>query len=220
MQRLSHLTRTLCCSKGWSAFNKFRPVLRRPTIQAKPKLNKPFIPTGATVVSTKTITKEERESELLLLQQTKQKAAEETSVKSTTINDNIDLGAIPLLTSADDVNGFRATQKSKKKGKKGKLLNVNNPPQPVIFNMLEEYDPHRPNDYEQYKEDRKELREKQKRQRDWEKKHQGQSKSRSRSRSWSRSRSRSPASYYDSRSPSPDGKRNLDCFMYTVPLTN
>jgi hypothetical protein len=193
--------------EGWSAFNKFRPVLRRPTIQAKPKLNKPFIPTGATIVSTKTITKEERESEL---QQANQRAAQETSAKPT--NDNIDLGAIPLLTSADDVNGFRATQKSKKKGKKGKHINANNVPQPVIFNMLEEYDPHRPNDYEQYKEERKELREKQKRQRDWEKKHQGRETSRSKSRS----RSRSPASYYDSRSPSPEGNSELLLYIDTM----
>ncbi len=59
--------------------------------------------------------------------------------------------------------------------------------------MLEDYDPHRPNDYEQYKEERRELREKQKRQRDWEKKqaYGRHSKSRSRSRS---------------RSPSPEGK--------------
>jgi splicing factor 45 len=202
--------------EGWSAFNKFKHALRRPTIQAKPKLNKPFIPTGATIVSTKTITKEERESELQQV-----KAAEVASVKpiTTTTKDNIDLGAIPLLTSADDVNGFRATQKSKKKGKKGKLLNANNPPQPVIFNMLEEYDPHRPNDYEQYKEERKELREKQKRQRDWEKKHQGPSTDRSRNRSWSRSRSRSPASYYDSRSPSPEGKSGLLVYIVLM-LTN
>lgn len=70
------------------------------------------------------------------------------------------------------------------------------PPQPVVFNMLEDYDPHRPNDYEQYKEERKDLKEQQKRKRDWERKQdadgsRSRSKSRSRSRSNSGSRSRS-----------------------------
>lgn len=42
-----------------------------------------------------------------------------TSTSSITIQqetktvDNIDLGAIPLLSTPDDVNGFRAVQKSK-----------------------------------------------------------------------------------------------------------
>ncbi|KAI7904650.1 uncharacterized protein BX663DRAFT_484762 [Cokeromyces recurvatus] len=173
---------------GWSAINKFRPVLRKPVIQAKPKLNKPFIPTGATVVSTKTITKEEKERAQL--------EAAKANEQNKAIPSNIDLGAIPLLTSADDVNGFRAVQKPKKKGKKGKQQAQ---PQPIVFNMLEDYDPHRPNDYEQYKEERKELREMQKRKRVMEKRF-----SRSRSRSWSRSpsKSRSPSPY--SRSPSPE----------------
>ncbi|CAO3618817.1 unnamed protein product [Mucor hiemalis] len=152
---------------GWSAYNKFRPVMRRPTIQAKPKLNKPFIPAGATIVSTKTITKEERENQqLAAAEEIKQKKlASETQAKA----DNIDLGAIPFLTSADDVNGFRSIQKSKKKGKKGKAAINNAQPLPTVFNMLEDYDPHKPNDYEQYKEERKELREKEKKKREWEK---------------------------------------------------
>lgn len=58
--------------------------------------------------------------------------------------------------------------------------------------MLEDYDPHRPNDYEQYKEERTELREKQKRQRDWEKRQMYRSSKRSLSRS---------------RSPTPEGKK-------------
>jgi splicing factor 45 len=104
---------------GWSAFNKFRPVIRRPTIQAKAKLNKPFIPAGATIVETKTITKEEREIEQQKReQQAAQAAAAAAAAKATSdptqkATDNIDLGAIPFLTTADDVNGFRANQKSK-----------------------------------------------------------------------------------------------------------
>ena len=82
--------------------------MRRPTIQAKPKLNKPFIPAGATVVSTKTVTKEEREIQQSapIPDHSKQAVPEQQ-------HDNIDLGAIPFLTTADDVNGFRAMQKSK-----------------------------------------------------------------------------------------------------------
>lgn len=85
--------------------------MRRPTIQAKPKLNKPFIPAGATIVSTKTITKEERENQQLAAAEeiNQKKLATEAQAKA----DNIDLGAIPFLTSADDVNGFRSIQKSK-----------------------------------------------------------------------------------------------------------
>lgn len=85
--------------------------MRRPTIQAKPKLNKPFIPAGATVVSTKTITKEERESQQLAA--TEEVAQKKLAAEAQAKADNIDLGAIPLLTSADDVNGFRSVQKSK-----------------------------------------------------------------------------------------------------------
>ncbi|KAG0915128.1 hypothetical protein G6F29_002966 [Rhizopus arrhizus] len=175
--------------KGWSAFNKFRPVLRRPTIQAKPKLNKPVIPVGATVVSVETVSKEKpnnaNTSSITIQQETK-------------AVDNIDLGAIPLLSTPDDVNGFRAVQKSKKKGKKKNA--TNNQPQPIVFNMLEDYDPHRPNDYEQYKEERRELREKQKRQRDWEKKQAYGRHSKSRSRSRSRSPSPEVTRYQDLRS--------------------
>lgn len=96
--------------------------MRRPTIQAKPKLNKPFIPAGATIVSEKTVTKEEKEKELQQQQQQQAAAAAAAASKSNIEaavaqpkNDNIDLGAIPFLTSADDVNGFRANQKSKVK---------------------------------------------------------------------------------------------------------
>ncbi|KAK4519260.1 uncharacterized protein ATC70_009492 [Mucor velutinosus] len=192
---------------GWSAINTFRPVLRRPTIQAKPKLNKPFIPAGATIVSTKTITKEDREKELQMESEAKKASLEEQQKK----NDNIDLGVIPLLTTADDVNGFRATQKaSKKKKKGGKAAAANAPPQPVVFNMLEDYDPHRPNDYEQYKEERRELKEQQKRKREWEKKQDVErswSRSRSPSRSRSSSRSNSPSK---SRSSSPHAHVAVD----------
>ncbi|OBZ91163.1 Splicing factor 45 [Choanephora cucurbitarum] len=178
---------------GWSAINKFRPVLRRPTIQAKPKLNKPFIPTGATIVSTKTITKEEREIE-------KTPVEIENSQKTNSIQ--VDLGSIPLFTSADDVNGFRNTaQYNKKKKKRGKAADAaEQQAQPIIFDMMEDYDPHKPNDYEQYKEERKELREQKKRKREWERKQQEQHNQRQNC-SWSRSRSRSY-------SPSPSRSRS------------
>ncbi|CAO3686526.1 unnamed protein product [Rhizopus stolonifer] len=165
---------TAPASQGWSALNKFRPVLRRPTIQAKPKMNKPVIPAGATVVSIETVSKTKPE-----------KVNHAPAKQETKTLDNIDLGSIPLLSTHDNVNGFRAIQKSRKKNKK---KNANLPPQPIVFNMFEDYDPHRPNDYEQYKEERTELREKQKRQRDWEKRQMY----RSSKRSLSRSRLRSP----------------------------
>ncbi|KAI8390108.1 hypothetical protein BD560DRAFT_379937 [Blakeslea trispora] len=191
---------TTATATGWSAISKFRPVLRRPTIQAKPKLNKPFIPTGATVVSTKTITKEERETAPSVVEpEPKQQKTDQSTVQ-------VDLGSIPLFTSTDDVNGFRNTaQYNKKKKKKGKIADLNEQAQPIVFDMMEDYDPHKPNDYEQYKEERKELREQQKRKREWEKKqqeiqqkqHYDYSRSRSRSRR-SRSRSRSPEPPYHS----------------------
>jgi splicing factor 45 len=77
--------------------------MRKPTIQAKPKLNRPVIPAGATVVSTKVVSKADKNEE------------EKTTNKSQQPASNIDLGAIPLLTSAEDVNGFRAVQKPKVK---------------------------------------------------------------------------------------------------------
>ncbi|KAG1456711.1 hypothetical protein G6F56_006770 [Rhizopus delemar] len=182
---------TAPASQGWSALNKFRPVLRRPTIQAKPKMNKPVIPAGATVVSVETVSKIKPE-----------KANHAPAKQETKTLDNIDLGSIPLLSTHDDVNGFRAIQKSKKKNKK---KNTNLPPQPVLFNMLEDYDPHRPNDYEQYKEERTELREKQKRQRDWEKRQMYRSSKRSLSRSRSPTPEEKSPRHHDSynRAPSP-----------------
>lgn len=191
---------------GWSAINTFRPVLRRPTIQAKPKLNKPFIPAGATIVSTKTITKEDKEKELQIESEARKVSTEE---QKKNVPDNIDIGAIPLLTTADDVNGFRATQKSNKKKKKGAA--AAQPTQPIVFNMLEDYDPHRPNDYEQYKEERKDMKEQQKRKREWERKQHTND-------SWSRSRSRSPRSRSRSSSRSRSRSRTASPERNVLPL--
>ena len=125
--------------------------MRKPTIQAKPKLSRPNIPAGATIVSTTTVNKESL-SEPTLPPVVKEKKPMASLPRQ--------LNNIPYFSTTDDVNGFKASQ-PKKKGKKGRKQEQ---PQPVVFDMNEDYDPHRPNDYEQYKEERKQLREEMKRQ--------------------------------------------------------
>jgi len=63
--------------------------MRKPTIQSKPKIHKPFIPVGGKIVST-------------IPAQTYQAAQSETTPPSVTQQANVVL----LKTSIDDVNGF------------------------------------------------------------------------------------------------------------------
>ncbi|KAG0172582.1 hypothetical protein DFQ30_010108 [Apophysomyces sp. BC1015] len=154
---------------------------------------KPVIPAGATVVSTTTVGKEQLSTT----------EAPSSTIKAATpvpaAGPNI--GTIPYLTSSDDVNGFRTVQQSKKKGKYKGKQNTNQPP---VLVLSEDYDPHRPNDYEEYKEERKRLRDEKRRR-------QQQEKSRQRRYSDdSRSRSRSPSPYsdYSSRSQSRSRSRS------------
>ncbi|KAG2228245.1 hypothetical protein INT45_011037, partial [Circinella minor] len=209
---------------GWSAYGHFRPVMRKPTIQAKPKLNRPVIPAGATIVSTTTVNKESSVEEASLppppppppvISKDKRTATITSLPRPANIN-------IPYFSANDDINGFKTSLQNKKKGKnKGKQQQQQQQAQPIAFDMNEDYDPHRPNDYEQYKEERKQMKEEIRRQ-----KREQRRRRRSRSRSISpyyssdddrRSRSGSPrnrgrafappANLYDSsernRSPSP-----------------
>lgn len=100
-------------SVGWSSFGHFRPVMRKPTIQAKPKLNRTVIPAGAKVVSTTTVSKDPSKIE--------QDTASTLPLPpppappSNTIEDTIP--SLPrrldasYFTATDDVNGFRAKVK-------------------------------------------------------------------------------------------------------------
>ncbi|CDH49578.1 splicing factor 45 [Lichtheimia corymbifera JMRC:FSU:9682] len=181
---------------GWSSFGHFRPVMRKPTIQAKPKLNRAVIPAGAKVVSTTTVSKDPSKME--------QDAATASTLplppppppsSSNPIEDTIP--SLPrrldasYFTATDDVNGFRA--KKKGKGKKG---NQQQQQQPIAIDLNEDYDPLRPNDYEQYKEDRRQHKEEVKRRQMEERRNRQRQRSMSPYSSDSRSRSRS-------RSPSP-----------------
>ncbi|KAI7863678.1 hypothetical protein BDF14DRAFT_1884980 [Spinellus fusiger] len=171
---------------GWSSFGHFRPVMRKPTVQAKPKLNKPVIPAGAKIVSTTTVQKETTVSASKPI----------TTANTTAPFVPLTMSAVPYLTSSEDVNGFRTVQPPKKKSKyKG-----NQNPQPVVFDMYEDYDPYRPNDYEYYKEERRQHIEKLKKQQKEMLTQRQPKRVRSKSlsscsedsRTYSRSRSRSP----------------------------
>ncbi|ORZ01097.1 hypothetical protein BCR43DRAFT_486379 [Syncephalastrum racemosum] len=186
-------------SAGWGSASHFRPVRRRPVIQAKPKL-RPVIPAGATIVSTTTVNKQQQvqqqqqEQQQQQLQQRKDEPEEPTlQIPKAPVMPRAFAGSasshLPFHSTSDDVNGFQ--QFKKKKGKKGKKKDAQ---QPVVFDMNEDYDPHRPNDYQQYKEELKVQREEQKRKRKEEERRRY-------------SRSPSPYSSASDRSPSPPRNR-------------
>ncbi|KAI9028229.1 hypothetical protein CLU79DRAFT_738341 [Phycomyces nitens] len=185
---------------GWSSFGHFRPVIRKPTIQAKPRLVRPVIPAGARVVSTTVVQKEPRPAA-----DNEPIQAPKPVLSVPPVGPPLAMSSLPYLTSTEDVNGFRTVQPQKKKAKHFGKNNTQQ--QPIVFDMSEDYDPNRPNDYEHYKEERKQHVEKMKRQKKEmleKRKHDSRSRSRSSSRSsqdsYSRSRSRSPSR---SRSRSP-----------------
>ncbi|KAL1933355.1 hypothetical protein VTP01DRAFT_7445 [Rhizomucor pusillus] len=196
---------------GWSGYGHFRPIVRKPTVQAKPKLHRPVIPAGATVVST--VSKNEYEQRKQ--EELKAKEASTDQHKSTLGSSLPPQLKVPFFTSTDDVNGFQAMQGSKKKGKGKWKKQQQQQQEPVPLDLNEDYDPHRPNDYEQYKEQRLQHREEMKKQQLEQQRGRRLSRSRSRSRSRSpsrsisRSRSRSPYSLADGpRSPSPQRHKN------------
>jgi hypothetical protein len=78
---------------GWALYNQFRPVMRKPTIQAKPKIHKPVIPVGGKIVST-------------ISAQTYQTATQEEKVSTKDPSPVPQQNSIPLKTSLNDVNGF------------------------------------------------------------------------------------------------------------------
>lgn len=84
--------------------------MRKPTIQAKPKLNRTVIPAGAKVVSTTTVSKDPSKSE-----QDTASTLPLPPPPSNTIEDTIP--SLPrrldasYFTATDDVNGFRAKVK-------------------------------------------------------------------------------------------------------------
>lgn len=94
---------------GWSGYGHFRPIVRKPTVQAKPKLHRPVIPAGATVVST--VSKNEYEQRKQ--EELKAKEASTDQHKSTLGSSLPPQLKVPFFTSTDDVNGFQAMQGSK-----------------------------------------------------------------------------------------------------------
>lgn len=84
--------------------------MRKPTIQAKPKLNRPVIPAGATVISTTTVSKEQKQQ----AEENENNNNKESTIKSAAAPSLGPLRrSVPFFTSADDVNGFKAMQSSK-----------------------------------------------------------------------------------------------------------
>ncbi|CAO3587295.1 unnamed protein product [Absidia cylindrospora] len=145
---------------GWSNMQQFRPVMRKPTIQAKPKLFKPVIPAGATIVSTTTVNKDDPElnstpsSTLTASKPTTHQSSSPAITPSTTIRP---LHTKSYTSTQDNVNGFR---QNKKKGKLAALQNQGPPP----IDLTEDYDPLRPTNYEQYKEEMEVIKQQEQRQ--------------------------------------------------------
>lgn len=146
--------------------------MRKPTIQAKPKIHKPVIPVGGKIVST-------------ISAQTYQTATQEEKVSTKDPSPVPQQNSIPLKTSLNDVNGFADLQSNAKvtilflrkcydfsypmippngnpktplsppdnqKAKKNQKHKQKDPQAPIEFDMEEDYDPIRPNDYEMYME--------------------------------------------------------------------
>ncbi|RUS25300.1 hypothetical protein BC938DRAFT_472357 [Jimgerdemannia flammicorona] len=197
-----HCSRAL--PAGWSAITQFKPIIRKPVIQAKPKLHKP---TSA--------------------------PASLTGPPATSLSHQIVYSAPPTASQHDaaptgqgpgksfggklvseDVNGFKAINNLKEKKKnKGKNKQGQNQPLPQP-SMDEDYDPFRPNDYEIYKATEKKRKEELAAERETQRRHiyrsNSRSKSRSRSRSGSRSQSRSKSR---SRTPEErDYRRHINQF--------
>ncbi|RUO96381.1 LOW QUALITY PROTEIN: hypothetical protein BC936DRAFT_142137 [Jimgerdemannia flammicorona] len=214
---------------GWSAITQFKPIIRKPVIQAKPKLHKP---TSA--------------------------PASLTGPPATSLSHQIVYSAPPTASQHDaaptgqgpgksfggklvseDVNGFKAINNLKEKvdhphiylkafpcslqylpfylqtqkKNKGKTKQGQNQPLPQP-SMDEDYDPFRPNDYEIYKATEKKRKEELAAERETQRRHiyrsNSRSKSRSRSRSGSRSQSRSKSR---SRTPEErDYRRHINQF--------
>ncbi|GAB5587105.1 hypothetical protein Unana1_02005 [Umbelopsis nana] len=131
---------------GWALYNQFRPVMRKPTVQAKPKIQKPVIPVGGKIVSTVSA---------------QSYAEEKKAVASAVTVQN----AMPLKTSVEDVNGFADLPSNAKKAKKIHKNKQKDAQTAMEFDMMEDYDPIRPNDYEMYMEQQNRLKEEEERRR-------------------------------------------------------
>ncbi|KAI8342653.1 hypothetical protein BC941DRAFT_499054 [Chlamydoabsidia padenii] len=129
-------TTTKPSTAGWSNRQQFRPMMRKPTIQAKPKLFKPVIPAGATIVSTTTVNKQDPVSP-------PSTSPPPSQIKSSPVLRPLQTKA--YFSTKDNVNGFRQNKKQKNKA----VQNQGPPP----IDLYEDYDPLKPTDYEQYKEE-------------------------------------------------------------------
>lgn len=91
--------------------------MRKPTIQAKPKLNRTVIPAGAKVVSTTTVSKDPSKMEQDAAASTLPLPPPPPPSSSNPIEDTIP--SLPrrldasYFTATDDVNGFRAKVKKR-----------------------------------------------------------------------------------------------------------
>ncbi|KAG2177068.1 hypothetical protein INT43_007724 [Umbelopsis isabellina] len=199
---------------GWALYNQFRPVMRKPTIQAKPKMHKPIIPVGGKVVST-------------MPAQTYQAASPAEAMTTPQPTASVVQNSVPLKTSVEDVNGFADLPSNVKKAKRMHKNKQKDPLAAMEFDMSEDYDPVRPNDYEAYMDQKRQRREEEERKR-LEQITRSSRRSRSRSdassESSSKSRSPSPSRYNKMFAPpeslrGPESKKVLSENIQSEPLT-
>ncbi|KXN82067.1 hypothetical protein AN958_03225 [Leucoagaricus sp. SymC.cos] len=148
-------------SAGWSAALAFAPV-RRPNAKSKPSA--PRIPVGASVVSTPmpASTTPGLSSSAVISStavvfsppvMNEASASETPDAQQEAPSKTQGWGKKmkpPSMVLDEDVNGFRATQKKRHVGKGKKNKNKNALAVPT-WDPLEQYDPLRPNDYNEYK---------------------------------------------------------------------
>ncbi|CAO3626576.1 unnamed protein product [Cunninghamella echinulata] len=163
--------------------------MRKPVVQAKPKLGKHVIPAGAKIVSTTMVNKDLDNTSSA----SPDVSATTTKPTATTITP---LHSKPFISTADDINGFRQYKKKNKQNKQNKQLQNQGPP-PI--DLYEDYDPQQPTDYEQYKEEMEIIKQSKRHHHH----HQRRSSYSSDEYARSRSRSRSPSPRRSSRTYAP-----------------
>ncbi|CAM0135443.1 unnamed protein product [Umbelopsis sp. WA50703] len=141
-------------------------------------MHKPIIPVGGKVIST-------------MPAQTYQAAQAESTAQTAA---PVVQSAVPLKTSVEDVNGFANLPSNVKKAKRIHKNKQKDPLAAIEFDMSEDYDPVRPNDYEAYMDQQRQRREEEERMRlEQITRLSRRSRSRSDASSESSSRSRSPS---------------------------
>ncbi|KAF9500930.1 hypothetical protein BDN71DRAFT_1439827 [Pleurotus eryngii] len=140
-------------TQAWSAALAFAPVRRNPAQKAKAPINR--LPVGASVTATTSATISATATvsstavifappELVDTSAAAQEAESTTQAWGKKVKP-------PSMVLDEDVNGFRSSRGGRGNKKKGKGKKNKNAPLVNVWDPTEQYDPLRPNDYNEYK---------------------------------------------------------------------